>query len=61
MDDEKAEFGPVVDEFKGKPILRVPLVDAPDPSVSWHWLTFGKSKAKAIVRHFEAIKKFAES
>jgi hypothetical protein len=52
--------GPVVDEYKGKPVLRVPLVDAPDPTVSWHWISFGKNKAKAIVKYFEEIKRFAE-
>jgi len=52
---------PVIDEFKGKPIIRIPLVDDPNPETSWHWLTFGKSKAKAIIKHFEHIKKFAES
>lgn len=49
-----------VEEFKGKPVLRIPLVEQPDPEVSWHWLSFGKNKAKAIVKHIEAIRKFAE-
>jgi len=26
----------------------------------WHWLSFGKNKAKAIVKFYDAIKKFAE-
>ncbi len=60
MDDEKKGIQPVIDEYKGKPIIRIPLVDDPNPETSWHWLTFGKSKAKAIVKYFEAIKKFAE-
>lgn len=51
---------PVIDEFKGKPIIRIPIVPDPNPETSWHWLTFGKSKAKAIIAHIEAIKKFAE-
>ncbi len=61
MEEEKSEQLPVIDEYKGKPILRIPIVDAPDPGTSWHWLTFGKNKAKAIVKHFEAIKKFSET
>lgn len=60
MEDAKKEVQPVIDEFKGKPILRIPLVDDPNPETSWHWLTFGKSKAKAIVKYAEAIKYFAE-
>ncbi len=61
MEDEKNSAQPVIDEFKGKPIIRIPIVDAPNPETSWHWLTFGKSKAKAILTHIEAIKKFADS
>jgi hypothetical protein len=60
LEEEKKEIQPVIDEFKGKPIIRIPLVDEPNPETSWHWLTFGKSKAKAIVKYFEAIKKFSE-
>jgi hypothetical protein len=60
MDEEHTGQGPVIGEFKGKPVLRIPLVDQPEAETSWHWLTFGKSKAKAIVKHFDAIKKFAE-
>ena len=60
MTDEPTTPGPVKDEYKGKPILRIPLIDAPDPAVSWHWISFGKNKAKAIVKYFEEIKKFAE-
>ena len=60
MEEEKKSIQPVIDEYKGKPILRIPLVDDPNPETSWHWLTFGKSKAKAIVKYFEAIKEFSE-
>jgi hypothetical protein len=60
MEEQKAAQQPVVSEFKGKPVLRIPLVDHPEPETSWHWLTFGKSKAKAIVKHFDVVKKFAE-
>ncbi|NUN70012.1 MAG: hypothetical protein HUU02_09915 [Bacteroidetes bacterium] len=51
--------GPVISEFKGKPVIRIPLVENPEPDTSWHWLSFGKSKAKAIVRFYDAIRKFA--
>ena len=61
MAEETGSAQPVIDEFKGKPIIRIPIVADPNPETSWHWLTFGKSKAKAIIVHIEAIKKFAES
>ncbi len=51
---------PEVSEFKGNPVLRIPLVDTPSPETAWHWFSFGKNKAKAIVKWFDAIKKFAE-
>jgi hypothetical protein len=57
---EQKDQQPVVSDFKGKPVLRIPLVDHPEPDTSWHWLTFGKSKAKAIVKFYDAIKKFSE-
>ncbi len=60
MDEEKKPAQPEITEFKGKPVLRIPIVDDPSPDVTWHWMAFGKSKAKAILRHFEAIRKFAE-
>jgi len=60
MDEEKKEPQPELSEFKGKPVLRIPLVDNPSPETPWHWLAFGKNKAKAIVKYFEAIKKFAD-
>jgi hypothetical protein len=28
--------------------------------VTWHWMAFGKQKAKAILKHLDAIRKFAE-
>jgi hypothetical protein len=60
MEEEKKEAKPIIDEYKGKPVLRIPTVDDPNPETSWHWLSFGKNKAKAIVKWFDAIKKFAE-
>ena len=60
MEEEQKEPQPELSEFKGKPVLRIPLVNNPSPDVTWHWLAFGKAKAKAIVKYFEAIKKFAE-
>jgi hypothetical protein len=60
MEEENKEVQPVIGEFQGKPIIRIPTVDNPKPEVTWHWLSFGKMKAKAIVKYYEAIKKFAE-
>ena len=60
MNEHSEPAQPELSEFKGKPVLRIPLVDDPSPDTAWHWFSFGKSKAKAIVKHFEAIKKFAE-
>lgn len=60
MEEEKNEVQPVISEYKGKPVIRIPTVDNPDPDTTWHWFSFGKNKAKAIVKYFEAIKKFAE-
>ena len=60
MDEEKKTTQPEITEFKGKPVLRIPTVDDPSPETTWHWMSFGKMKAKAIVKYFDAIKKFAE-
>lgn len=60
MDEDKKTVQPEITEFKGKPVLRIPTVDEPSPDTPWHWMSFGKMKAKAIVKYFEAIKKFAE-
>lgn len=60
MNELKNTATPIVSEFKGKPIIRIPIVDDPSPDVTWHWFTFGKNKAKAIVKFYDAIKKFAE-
>jgi hypothetical protein len=60
MDEPKQNAQPLISEYKGKPTLRIPIVDDPSPDISWHWFTFGKSKAKAIMKFYEAIKKFAE-
>ena len=60
MEEPKQEAQPEISEFKGKPVIRIPVVDDPSPNTAWHWLSFGKTKAKAIVKFFDAIKKFAE-
>ncbi len=60
MEEFNQEVQPVLGEFNGKPVIRIPTVDNPDPETAWHWISFGKNKAKAIVKYFEAIKKFAE-
>ncbi len=61
MSEDQQSPQPEITEFKGKPVLRLPLVDEPSPDTPWHWLAFGKNKAKAIVKYYDAIKKFAES
>jgi hypothetical protein len=60
MEEEKKEIAPIRSEYQGKPVLRIPTVDEPNPETTWHWMSFGKSKAKAIVKYIDAIKKFAE-
>ena len=60
MSENEGVAKPELSEFKGKPVLRIPLVDAPDPNVAWHYMSFGKNKAKAIVKWIEEIKRFAE-
>jgi hypothetical protein len=60
MEEESRPAQPVISEYQGKPIIRVPTVDNPNPDTTWHWLSFGKNKAKAIVKFYDAIKKFAE-
>ncbi len=60
MGDNKHTIQPIIGEYQGKPVLRIPTVDNPNPDTPWHWLSFGKNKAKAIIKYFDAIKKFAE-
>ena len=61
MEEENvSEIQPIISEYQCKPIILIPTVDHPNPETTWHWLSFGKNKARAIVKHFEAIKKFAE-
>lgn len=60
MEEEQKEIQPVIDDYKGKPVIRIPLVDDPNPETSWHWLSFGKNKATTIVKYYVQIKKFAE-
>ncbi|MBI4429284.1 MAG: hypothetical protein HY562_09215 [Ignavibacteriales bacterium] len=60
MENENKQSEPELTEFKGKPVLRIPVVDNPSPDTAWHWMSFGKNKAKAIVKWFEYIKRFAE-
>ena len=60
MEEQNKGAHPERSEFKGNPVLRIPVVDNPSPDVAWHWMSFGKNKAKAIVKWFEAIKQFAE-
>jgi hypothetical protein len=59
-EEEKKPATPERSEYKGKPILRIPLVDEPSADVTWHWMSFGKNKAKAIVKWIDEIKKFVD-
>ncbi|HTY37203.1 MAG TPA: hypothetical protein VMH23_08830 [Bacteroidota bacterium] len=59
-EEQHQQAKPMMDEYKGKPVLRIPLVDEPSPDTAWHWMSFGKNKAKAIVKWIDEIKKFAE-
>lgn len=58
--DDANEAQPQISDFKGNRILRIPIVVNALPDLPSQWLSFGKTKAKAIVKHFDAIKKFAE-
>ena len=60
MEEQKQEAQPVFGEYQGKPIIRIPTVENPNPETTWHWMSFGKNKAKAIVKYIDAIRKFAE-
>ena len=60
VDEEKKESRPVIGEYQGKPVIRIPTVDNPNPETTWHWMSFGKNKARAIVKYIEEIKKFAQ-
>jgi hypothetical protein len=62
MEEEQQQetVQPTMGEYQGKPIIHIPTVDSPNPDTTWHWMSFGKNKAKAIVKYFDAIKKFAE-
>jgi len=60
MEEENQKAEPVISEYQGKPVIRIPTVDNPNPQTTWHWLSFGKTKAKAIIKYYDAIKKFAE-
>ena len=60
MEEEQKENQPEMSEYKGKPILRIPTAESTDLEATSHWMSFGKNKAKAIVKYIEVIKKFAE-
>jgi hypothetical protein len=53
MEEETKPVQPVIGEYQSKPIIRIPAVDSPNPDTTWHWLSFGKNKAKAIVKGFD--------
>ena len=60
MNESEQEIRPTMSEYKGKPIIRIPTAESGDTEATSHWMSFGKNKAKAIVKYFDAIKKFAE-
>jgi len=60
METNNQKVPPKFGEFRGKPVIQIPLVEEPSPDTAWHWFTFGKSKAKAIVKYFDEIKRFSE-
>jgi hypothetical protein len=53
MEDESKPAQLIISEYQGKPIIRKPTVDNPNPDTTWHWLSFGKNRAKAIVKGFD--------
>jgi hypothetical protein len=59
IDESEQEFQPTMSKYKGKPIIRIPTDDG-SPDATSHWMSFGKNKAKAIVKYFDMIKKFSE-
>ena len=60
MREEQEEVQSIIGEYQGIPIVRIPTVDTPNPETTWYWMSFRKNKVKAIVKYFDAIKKFAE-
>ena len=56
MEEQKKEVQPTIGEYQGKPIIRIPTVDNPNPETTWHWMSFGKNKAKAIVKYPSKIR-----
>lgn len=46
----------VVDEYKGKPVIKLPTTD--EPTEHWHYFTFGLAKAKIILANLQSIKNF---
>jgi hypothetical protein len=39
MEEETKPAQPVISEYQGKPIIRIPTVDNPNPDTTWHWLS----------------------
>jgi hypothetical protein len=61
MEEQNQEVQPRLSEYKGKPIIHIPTADPADIEATSRWMSFGKNKARAIVKYIEIIKKFAES
>ena len=60
MEEEQKVVQPVIGEYQGKPIIRIPTVDNPNPGTTWRGMSFGKNKAKVIVKYFDVKNKFAQ-
>ena len=43
MEESKQDVQPVMGEYQGKPIIRIPTVEIPNPETTWHWMSFGKN------------------
>lgn len=55
QNEEKQQLTePTVSEYQGKPVISLPIEG------SNFGFTFGKKKAKAILKYIDEIKKFAE-
>ena len=46
MEDESKSVQPVISEYQGKPIIRIPTVENPNPDTTWHWLSLEKIKRR---------------
>jgi hypothetical protein len=58
--DENTPAQPVIDKYKGKPVLRIALVNKPNPpDTNSYWMSFGTKEDRTIVKIFCALGKSA--